>query len=240
MIATDQAKNGQCCCSCAHAAEPSPVAAAPAAGGRPELLRRGLRLELVTVGWNVVEGLVSVAAAAAAGSVALLGFGLDSFVETSSGLVLIWRLRAERRARDPEEVERLDQRAHRLVGLSLFALAAWVAFDAIRTLVTRERPESSVAGIAITSLSLVVMPWLARAKRRVAAALKSRALEADSFQTTACWWLSLVTLAGIGLNAALGWWWADPVAALAMTWFLVSEGREAWRGEDCGCSGGCD
>jgi divalent metal cation (Fe/Co/Zn/Cd) transporter len=181
-----------------------------------------------------------VAAALAAGSVALLGFGIDSFVETTSGLILIWRLRAEVRASDPEEIERLDQRAHKLVALSLFLLAAWVAFDAVRALVTGERPEPSGVGIAITSLSMGVMWWLARAKRRTAVALGSRALEADSFQTTACWWLSLVTLSGIGLNAAFGWWWADPVAALGMTWFLVSEGREAWRGEDCGCAGGCE
>lgn len=201
-------------------------------------LRRGLRLEYLTVGWNVVEGLVSVAAALAAGSVALLGFGIDSFVETTSGLVLIWRLRAERHAHAPEEIERLDQRAHKLVGVSLFLLAAYIAADASKALFRQERPEPTVIGIAITSLSLTVMWWLARAKRRTARGLGSRALEADSFQTTACFWLSLVTLVGIGLNAALGWWWADPVAALGMTWFLVREGREAWRGADCGCSGG--
>jgi divalent metal cation (Fe/Co/Zn/Cd) transporter len=169
--------------------------------------------------------------------VALLGFGIDSLVETASGIVLIWRLRAERSARDREEIERLDQRAHRLVGLSLFLLAAWVAFDAAQTLIEREHPEPTILGVAITSLSLATMWWLARAKRAAARALGSRALEADAFQTTACFWLSLVTLGGIGLNAAFGWWWADPVAALGMTWFLVSEGREAWRGEDCSCGG---
>jgi divalent metal cation (Fe/Co/Zn/Cd) transporter len=203
------------------------------------LLARGLRLEYLTVGWNVVEGTVSVAAAVAAGSVALLGFGIDSFVETTSGLVLIWRLGAERHARDRAEIERLDARAHKLVAVSLFLLAGYVAFDAGDALVNRERPEASVVGITIASLSLAVMWWLARAKRRAAAALGSRALEADSFQTTACWWMSLITLVGIALNAALGWWWADPVAALGMTWFVVSEARQAWRGEDCGCSGGC-
>jgi divalent metal cation (Fe/Co/Zn/Cd) transporter len=207
------------------------------ASPRRDLLRRGLRLEYLTVGWNVIEGLVSVAAALAAGSVALLGFGIDSFVETTSGLVLIWRLRAERHARDPEDVERLDRRAHKLVALSLLLLAAYVAFDATKSLITRDKPQPTMAGMAITSLSLTVMWWLARAKRRTARGLASRALEADSFQTTACFWLSLITLAGIGLNAALGWWWADPVAALGMTYFLVSEGREAWRGEDCGCVG---
>ena len=207
-----------------------------AAGGSPAraaLVRRGLRLEYLTVGWNLVEGVVSVAAAVAAGSVALLGFGIDSFVETTSGLILIWRLRAERLAEEPEEIEQLDRRARKLVGLSLFLLAAYITFDAAKTLITWEQPEPTAVGIAITSLSLLAMWWLARAKRRTARDLGSRALEADSFQTTACFWLSLITLAGIALNAALGWWWADPVAALGMTWFLVSEGREAWYGEDC-------
>lgn len=204
---------------------------------RAALLRHGLRLESLTVGWNIIEGVVSVAAAVAAGSVALLGFGIDSFVETASGLVLIWRLRAERQTRDPEAIERLDRRAHKLVGLSLYLLAAYIAFEAGKALVTRERPEPTVIGIVITSLSIAVMWWLARAKRRTARALGSRALAADSFQTTACFWLSLITLAGIALNAVLGWWWADPVAALSMTWFVASEGREAWRGEDCGCDG---
>jgi divalent metal cation (Fe/Co/Zn/Cd) transporter len=231
-------------CACEHdnpACHPSSQTAAdlPATPARRELLVRGLRLEYLTVAWNVVEGLASVAAAVAAGSVALLGFGIDSFVETTSGLILIWRLRAERHARAPADIERLDQRAHKLVGLSLFLLTAYIAIDAAKALITRERPEPSALGIAITTLSLTVMWWLARAKRRTARGLGSRALEADSFQTTACFWLSLVTLSGIGLNAAFGWWWADPVSALGMTYFLVSEGREAWRGEDCGCGGGC-
>jgi divalent metal cation (Fe/Co/Zn/Cd) transporter len=208
---------------------------------RTRLLRDALRLEYLTVGWNVIEGLVAVTAALAARSVALFGFGLDSFVETGSALILVWRLGAERdaaaggRALDHAAIERLDRRAHRLVGLSLFLLATYVALDALGALWRRERPEPSLPGIAITALSLGVMVWLARAKRRVAARLASRALAADSFQTTACWWLSLITLGGVGLNLLLGWWWADPVAALGMTWFLAAEGREAWRGEDCGC-----
>ena len=200
---------------------------------RPSLLRHALRLEYGTVGWNVVEGVVAVAAAASSGSIALLAFGVDSFVETASGAILIWRLRAESHAMDEHAIERLDRRAHQLVGLSLFALAAYVAADASVALWRGERPEASWIGIAVTSISLGVMWWLAREKRRAAIALGSRALEADSFQTTACWWLSLITLAGVGLNTLVGWWWADPVAALAMTWFLVREGREAWRGEEC-------
>ena len=202
---------------------------------RAVALRQGLSLEYLTVGWNVVEGVVAITAAVMAGSVALLGFGVDSFVECASGGVLLWRLSAERRGMDEEAIERLDNRAHKLVALTLFALSAYVAVEAGLTLWRRERPEPSMVGIALTAVSIVVMRWLARAKRRVAGQLASRALEADAFQTTACFWLSIITLAGIGLNAALGWWWADPVAALAMTWFIGKEGREAWRGEECGC-----
>jgi len=214
----------------------SPVADRAPAADRASVLRRGVHLEYATVGWNLVEGVVAVGAALQAGSVALLGFGIDSFVETASGLILLWRLKAETRATPPEDIERLDRRAHRLVGLSLFLLAGYIAFDAIETLVERGRPEPSATGITITALSMAVMWWLARAKRRIAVALGSRALEADSFQTTACWWLSLITLIGIGANAAFGWWWADPVAALGVTVFLVVEGRNAWRQQDCcGC-----
>jgi divalent metal cation (Fe/Co/Zn/Cd) transporter len=206
---------------------------AGAGGVRASLLRRGLRLEYLTVGWNLLEGVVAVAAAVAAGSVALLGFGIDSFVESASGSVLIWRLLAERRAVDPEAIERLEQRAERLVAWSLFLLAAYITVDAGLALWNRNQPEASPAGIAITALSIGVMWWLARAKRRTAIALGSRSLEADAAQTTACWWLSLVVLGGIGLNAVAGWWWADPVAALGVAVFLVREGREAWRGDPC-------
>ena len=202
---------------------------------RASLLRHALQLEYLTVGWNVVEGIVAVVAAFAAGSVALLGFGLDSFIECLSGAVLIWRLLAEHRAEDRAAAERIEQRALRAVGLSLFVLAAWVVFDATRALWTREEPSPSLVGILLTSISIGVMWWLARAKRRAAVALGSRALAADSFQTTACWWLSLTVLGGMGLNALLGWWWADPIAALGMTFFLIREGREAWRGDAC-CS----
>ena len=215
-------------------AAPAP-AAHPPAGGRATALRRAVRLELLTVGWNLIEGVVGVAAALAAGSVALLGFGVDSFVESASAGVLLWRLGAERREMSPADVERLDRRARRLVALSLFALAVFVAGDALWVLARRERPEPSPVGLGLTALSLVVMWWLARAKRRSAAELGSRALAGDAFQTTACFWLSAITLVGIGANAAFGWWWADPLAALGMTWFIAAEGREAWRGEECAC-----
>jgi divalent metal cation (Fe/Co/Zn/Cd) transporter len=192
-----------------------------------------LRLEYLTVGWNIVEGVVAVTAALAAGSIALLAFGIDSFVECASGAILIWRLRAEKSHMDAAAIERLDRRAHQLVGASLFALAAWVLFDASKALYFQERPEVSVVGMVLLVLSIAAMYWLAKAKRRAAAALQSRALEADSFQTTACFWLSIVGLGGIALNAAFGFWWADPIAALGIAALLVKEGREGLRGESC-------
>lgn len=206
---------------------------------RAKTLSRALRLEYLTIGWNVIEGVVAVAAALLAGSVALLAFGIDSFVECASGAVLVWRLRAERTANDPAAIDRLDRRAHQLVGWSLFALAAWVVFDASKALYTHEHPEPSIVGMALLVLSIAAMYWLAKAKRRAAAALKSRALEADSFQTSACFWLSVVGLGGVGLNAAFGLWWADPVAALGIAGLLVKEGREGLRGESCCDSHAC-
>ncbi len=200
---------------------------------RPALLARALRLEYLTVGWNLVEGVVVIAAALAAGSVALLGFGIDSFVESASGSILIWRLLAERAHSDAEAIEAIERRAQELVALSLFGLAAFVALDALKTLALQEHPEPSAVGVAITTLSIGVMWWLARAKRRTAIVLGSRAMQADAFQTTACWWLSLIVLTGIAVSAVTGWWWADPVAAIGMTYFLVREGRQTWAGEDC-------
>jgi cation diffusion facilitator family transporter len=206
------------------------LAATPA---RSALLHRGLRLEYLTVSWNLVEGAIAITAALAAGSVALLGFGIDSFVESLSGSVLIWRLRSETDGnRDEETIERFERRAERLVGFSFFALAAYVVFDAITTLLNQERPDASPVGIALTAVSIGVMLWLARAKRRTAAELGSRALAADAEQTQACWYLSIVVLLGIGGNALFGWWWADPVAALGVSVILVREGREAWSGEE--------
>ncbi len=200
---------------------------------RADLVRRGLRLEYFTVGWNVVEGLVAIAAALAAGSVALLAFGIDSFVETASGLILIWRLQAERRAVDHERIETVERRAQRLVAASLVGLAGYITFDAVTTLLAGDRPDASPVGVALAALSLGVMWWLARAKRRTAIALGSRAMQADAFQTTTCWWLSLAVLAGVGLNTMFGLWWADPIAALVIPVFLIREAREAWAGHDC-------
>jgi divalent metal cation (Fe/Co/Zn/Cd) transporter len=206
-----------------------------ASGARREALARATRLEIFTVGWNVVEGVIAVTAALLAGSTALFGFGVDSFVESASGGVMLWRLRAEMEASHHEVVERIERRAQKLVAASLLALALYVAWDAASTLVERERPRPTLVGVVLPAISMVLMIWLARAKRRAAADLGSRALEADAFQTTACFWLSAIALAGLSLNAALGWWWADPLAALGMTPLLAWEGRRAWRGEECSC-----
>jgi len=200
------------------------------------LLRRATHLAWFTVGWNIIEGLVAISAAVVAGSQALLGFGLDSGVESLSASVVLWRLYAERR--DPERAEAVERRALRLIGVTFFVLAAFIAVDSIRALVGQHEPDASVVGIVLTSLSLLVMRWLARGKRQVGIAMGSRAVEADSAQTSACVYLSAVVLVGLVLNAALGWWWADPLAALGVVVFLLREGREALNAEhadDC-CS----
>jgi divalent metal cation (Fe/Co/Zn/Cd) transporter len=200
---------------------------------RPRLLRRGLWLEYLTVGWNIAEGVIAVLAGVVAGSPALIGFGVDSFVESVSGGVLIWRLRSELGGNDDDgAVELLEHRAQRLVGIAFLLLAAYVTFEAIRTLVAQEKPDASPVGLALTALSIAVMLWLARAKRETGEALGSRALIADSKQTYACWYLSVAALTGLVLNAVFGLWWADPVAALVIAVFLVREGIEAVHGED--------
>jgi cation diffusion facilitator family transporter len=201
--------------------------------GRVAALKRGIRLELFTVGWNVLEGVIGVCAAVAAGSVALLGFGIDSFIETASGLVLLWRLLAERRNPEAKAVERIERLARKLVAVSLFGLAGWIAFDATTTLARGHRPSPTSVGVALTAISIAVMLGLARAKRQVARSLGSAAMEADAFQTTACWWLSCVTLLGLGLNSLVSWWWADPVAGLGVSVLIVREGWLTLRGKGC-------
>lgn len=201
---------------------------------RPALIRRGQLLEYATVGYNSLEGAIAIGAGLVAGSVALVGFGFDSVIEVISGLTLLWRLSSDANETTRESVE---QRALRIVGISFLLLAAYVLFDAGKSLLRREPPDESMIGIAIAALSLVVMPLLVRAKRRVAAAIGSRALAADATQTALCTYLSAILLAGLALNATLGWWWADPVAALVMVPIIVREGLEGIRGERCedGC-----
>ena len=194
---------------------------------RIALLRRGIALEGVTVGYNALEGLVAIAAGVTAGSVALTGFGIDSVIEVSSGALLLWRLRAELGFAPLGPI--VERRAARGAGFLLLALGAYIVTDSARVLLTGSRPDASTLGIVLTAVSLVVMPLLARAKLGVAATLGSRALRADAHETIVCAWLSATTLVGLGLNAALGWWWADPVGALAMLPLIVREGIEAWR-----------
>jgi divalent metal cation (Fe/Co/Zn/Cd) transporter len=202
---------------------------------RPTLVRRGLWLNYLTIAYNTVEAVVSLAAGIAAGSVALVGFGVDSGIEVTASLAAQWRLRADLEPQRREQVEAVSQR---IIGASFLGLALYVAFDSITTLWQREAPEASVVGVVILVLSVIVMPILARAKRRVARALQSRALEADAMQTSLCAYLSVIALAGVGLNALFGWWWADPVAALLMVPIITKEGIEGVRGDaECGCEG---
>jgi len=197
--------------------------------GREAALRQGITLEGVTVGYNALEGLVAIAAGLAAGPGALPGFGIDSVIEVASGVLLWWRLRAELGLAPLGPT--VEHRAARGAGFLLLALGLYIVTDSVRVLVTGSRPESSLIGIVLTALSLIVMPLLARGKLRVAASLGSRALRADAHESIVCAWLSATTLLGLGLNAVLGWWWADPVAALAMLPLIVREGLEALRGE---------
>lgn len=207
---------------------------APATAARPGLLRRALRLEYLTVGWNIIEGLVAITAGLAAGSVALIGFGIDSFVESASGSVMIWRLLAERNADedDEERIERIERRAQKLVAGSLVLLAVYIAWNSITSLLSGDRASPSAVGIALAIASLAVMWWLAREKRHVGIAMGSRAMTADAFQTDACLYLSLFLLVGIGANALFGLWWADPLAALGMTVFIKRGDIEARGGEE--------
>jgi hypothetical protein len=196
---------------------------------RAALLRMGVSLETFTIGYNVLEGLVAIVAGLLAGSVALTGFGVDSVIEVTSGVLLWWRLRAELGSAPLGPA--VERRAARWAGLLLLALALYIVADSARHLIQAQRPEVSRVGIGLTGLSLLVMPLLARAKLRAAVALDSRALRADAHETIVCAWLSLTTLVGLALNALLGWWWADPLAALLMLPLIVREGLEAWSGE---------
>jgi len=199
---------------------------------RSEHVRRGISLEYLTIGWNMVECAVAVGAGLFAGSIALLGFGFDSAIESISGSVLLWRLHAERRGRHAETVE---QRALKWVGVSFFVLAAYVAFDSAKALWLREHPEHSAVGIILAVVSLIGMPLLAKAKRNAAHRLSSAALKADARQTSLCGYLSAILLGGLVLNFLFGWWWADPFAALIMVPIIANEGKEALAGRKCEC-----
>lgn len=193
---------------------------------RARLGRRAQLLAGASVAYNVVEAIIAIGAGLVAGSVALVGFGLDSTVEVSSGLIILWQFRH----RLPESRER---QALRLMACSFFALAAYVTFESIRALVSGHQPDSSAVGISLAAASLLIMPLLSWAQRRTGKALGSNAVVADSTQTLLCTYLSAVLLAGLVLNATLGWSWADPIAGLVIAAVAVKEGRQAWRGEGC-------
>ena len=197
---------------------------------RAQLVRRGRHLEYLTVGYNSLEGLIAIVAGLVAGSIALVGFGFDSIIEVSSGLALLWRLHLDK---DESRRERAEQISLRIVGVAFLALAAYVAYDSITSLLSREPPEESLPGIILAVASLIVMPLLVRAKRKVARGIKSNAMIADAKQTELCTYLSAILLAGLLLNALWGLWWADPIAALIMVPIIANEGIEALRGKTC-------
>jgi len=192
-------------------------------------LRQGRRLEFATLGWNVIEAAVAITAGVVAGSTALLGFGIDSVIESLSGIVLLWRLS------DGPGGARREERALKLVGASFLALAAYVAYESAEALILQEPPQASYLGIALAAISAVLMPIVARAKRHIARRLDSRAMHADSKQSSLCGWLSVILLVGLAANALWGWWWADPIAGLGMVAIIAQEGVESLRGKACDC-----
>jgi len=197
---------------------------------RGALVTRGKRLEYFTLAWNGFEAAVALISGVLAGSVALVGFGLDSVIETASAGILLWRFRADA---DTERRERAEQSARRLVGVCFLLLAAYVVVESVRALWIKALPERSMPGILIAVAAVIVMPLLGRAKRRVAAQLGSRALHTDSRQADFCAYLSAILLAGLLLHTLLGWWWADPAAALVMVPIIAREGLQGLRGQAC-------
>ena len=197
---------------------------------RTVVVRRGRRLEYFTIAWNTLEGLVAVIAGAVAGSVSLVGFGIDSFIEVTSGSALVWRMSVDA---DEHRRERNERRALQIVGVCFLCLAAYITYESAADLWSKRAPEHSIPGILLACVSLVVMPLLSRAKRKVGRALSSAAMHADAKQTEFCTYLSAVLLAGLMLNAFFGLWWADPVAGLTMVPIIAKEGIEGLQGKGC-------
>jgi divalent metal cation (Fe/Co/Zn/Cd) transporter len=197
---------------------------------RQAVARRGKQLEYFTIAWNSLEGLVALFAGALAGSISLVGFGIDSFIEVTSGGVLLWRMSIDA---DVQKRERREKLSLRIVGVCFLALAAYVGYESISDLAGRKAPEHSIPGIVLACVSLLVMPLLSRAKKKVGNELGSAAMHADAKQTDFCVYLSAILLLGLVLNAALGSWWADPASALIMVPLIAKEGVEAMNGETC-------
>jgi divalent metal cation (Fe/Co/Zn/Cd) transporter len=197
---------------------------------RQAIAQRGKRLEYFTIAWNTLEGIIAVAAGIVAGSISLVGFGVDSFIEVTSGAALLWRMSVDA---DERRRERIEQTSLRIVGACFLALAGYVAYESVSNLLDRKAPEHSIPGIILACASLMAMPLLSRAKRRVAARLNSAAMNADATQTEFCTYLSAILLAGLLLNAVYGLWWADSVAGLMMVPIIAKEGVDGLRGDTC-------
>ena len=193
-------------------------------------MQRGRRLEYFTIAWNTLEGLIAIAAGVIAGSISLVGFGVDSFIEVTSGAALLWRMSADA---DEHRRERIERVTLRIVGVCFLVLAVYVGCEAASDLLRKKAPEHSLPGIILACVSLVVMPLLSRAKRGVASNLKSAAMRADAKQTQFCTYLSAILLGGLLLNALFNLWWADPVAGLVMVPIIAKEGVEGLRGDTC-------
>src|SRR6202022_2852253 len=189
--------------------------------------RAGRKIEFLSIGWTALESIVGIIAGVLASSVALISFGIDSVIEVASSLVLVWRLSDAATSNDREEF------APRFVGVFFLALAVYVSFEALKDLFTHASPRVTYLGIIYAAVCVIVMPLLARAKRRAAANLQSDALHADSHQSDICAYLAVILLGGLGLNALFGWWWADPVAALCMVPIILREAIRGLRGQPC-------
>jgi divalent metal cation (Fe/Co/Zn/Cd) transporter len=213
-----------------HALPMASVADAPAPVPRAPFVRRARQLAWLGLGWHLVEAAVAIAAGVMAGSVALIGFGADSLVEAAAGTVVLWLMAGMR-----SSSRRAERRAQQLVAASFVVLAAYVGAEATRNLVAGHHPDASWLGIVLSAVTLATMPPLAAAKRRVGVRLGSSAATSESRQTMLCAYLSAALLLGLATNATLGWWWADPLAALVIAAVAVREGRDAWRGRACGC-----
>ena len=205
-----------------------PLVATGPEAGRPQLIRRAKSLARLGLGWHAIEAAVAIAAGLAAGSVALIGFGADSVVESVAGIVLLWRFGEGRHSSEAAE-----RRAYRLIAISFWVIAAYVGVEAVRQLIAGDHPEASWIGMALAAITLATMPPLAMAKGKVAQQLGSAATRAEGRQNMLCAYLSAGLLVGLGANALAGWWWADPITALLIAGVAVREGREAWRGEAC-------
>jgi divalent metal cation (Fe/Co/Zn/Cd) transporter len=199
-----------------------------AASERTRLVSRARLLAGLGIGWHAIEATVAIVAGLAAGSIALIGFGADSLVESFAGFILIWRFSGQRSASEAAE-----RRAQRLIGTSFFVIAAYVGLEAVRTLLVADHPSASWVGIGLAAVTLVTMPVLAGAKARVGEQLGSSATKSEGRQNLLCAYLSAALLVGLGANALFEWWWADPITAIAIAGVAVNEGREAWRGEVC-------